>query len=314
MKTILILILSVSCIAANAQLSSLVLRGDTLFNFDPLTGAYTQLTRTVPPQAGQTGKAITTSGTAYTWGTIPEILGYTPYNATNPTGYITAAALVPYILTADAAAAYQPLNANLTTFAGLTPTTNNFIVAVASAWASRTPAQVKATLALDNVTNESKATMFTNATFTGVLTIPAGTSFTTPVIGAATGTSFAATGAITSTGTGGIGYAAGAGGTVTQLTSKSTGVTLNKISGQITMVNSALAAAAEVSFTLTNSTIAANDVVVVSIKSGATSAAYFVTVGATAAGSCNITLGNTSAGSLSEAVVLNFAVIKAAAN
>lgn len=40
----------------------------------------------------------------------------------------------------------QPLDADLTTIAGLTATTNNFIVAVASAWASRTPAQVKTTL------------------------------------------------------------------------------------------------------------------------------------------------------------------------
>ena len=43
-----------------------------------------------------------------------------------------------------------------------------------------------------------------------------------PNIGVATGTSLALTGAITSNG-GGIGYASGNGGTVTQLTSKSTG-------------------------------------------------------------------------------------------
>lgn len=53
---------------------------------------------------------------------------------------------------------YQPLDADLTTIAGLTATTNNFIVAVSSAWASRTPAQVKTTLALDNVDNTSDAT------------------------------------------------------------------------------------------------------------------------------------------------------------
>lgn len=80
-------------------------------------------------------------------------------------------------------------DADLTTIAGLTATTDNFIVSVASAWASRTPAQVKTTLALDNVTNESKATMFTSPTFTGTVTLPASTSLTTPVLGAATGTS-----------------------------------------------------------------------------------------------------------------------------
>lgn len=52
-------------------------------------------------------------------------------------------------------AAKQPLDADLTTIAGLTPTTDNFIVAVASAWASRTVAQVKTTLALNNVNNTS---------------------------------------------------------------------------------------------------------------------------------------------------------------
>jgi hypothetical protein len=51
----------------------------------------------------------------------------------------------------------QALDSDLTTIAGLTATTDNFIVAVSSAWASRTPAQVKATLALDNVTNTSDA-------------------------------------------------------------------------------------------------------------------------------------------------------------
>ena len=42
----------------------------------------------------------------------------------------------------------QPLDADLTTIAGLTATTDNFLVAVASAWASRTPSQVRTTLAL----------------------------------------------------------------------------------------------------------------------------------------------------------------------
>lgn len=103
------------------------------------------------------------------------------------------------------------------------------------------------------------------------------------------------------------------GGAVTQATSKSTGVTLNTVTGAITMNAAALAAAAEVGFTLTNSQIAATDVVVVAIKSGGTSASYSTAVTATAAGSCEITLGNWSAGSLSEAVILNFVVLKGAA-
>lgn len=67
---------------------------------------------------------------------------------------------------------FQPLDADLTTIAGLTATTDNFLVSVSSAWASRTPTQVKTTLALNNVTNESKATMFTSPTFTGTPVVP----------------------------------------------------------------------------------------------------------------------------------------------
>lgn len=135
----------------------------------------------------------------------------------------------------------------------------------------------------------------------------------TPDIGDAIGTSLAVTGALTSSGTAGIGYATGAGGTVTQNTNKSTGVTLHKICGTITMNGAFLAAATEVSFVVTNSLVAATDVVSVSIKSGGTVGAYLVCVTATAAGSFTVTLSNVSAGGLSEAVVLNFTVHKAVA-
>ena len=112
----------------------------------------------------------------------------------------------------------------------------------------------------------------------------------------------------------GVGYATGAGGVVTQLTSKATAVTLDKICGQITMHNASLTHQTPVAFTLTNSAIAADDVVAVSVKSGGTAGAYLVSAGAVAAGSCSITLFNCqTAGNLSEAVVLSFAVIKAVA-
>ena len=108
-----------------------------------------------------------------------------------------------------------------------------------------------------------------------------------------------------------VGYSTGTGGAVTQATNKSTGVTLNKRCGQITMNNASLSAAAEVSFTLTNSTISATDVVMICIGSGATAGAYNVQCDAVAAGSCRISIGNMSSGSLGEAIVLNFVVIKA---
>lgn len=176
------------------------------------------------------------------------------------------------------------------------------------------PADLKSNLALNNVTNESKATMFASPNFTGTVTLPASTSLTTPVIGVATGTSLTTTGLIKSSGTAGIGYATGAGGTVTQATSKTTGVTLNRICGQITMNGAALAAGVEVAFTLTNSTIAAADVIIINVQSVGTAAAYLVGVGAVSAGSCSITVSNASAGSLSQAIVLNFIVIKSVSN
>lgn len=122
-----------------------------------------------------------------------------------------------------------------------------------------------------------------------------------------------ATGAMRSSGaTAGVGYNTGAGGAVTQATNKSTGVTLNTACGAITMNNAALASNTSVGFTLTNSAIAATDVIPPpSIKSGATADSYHVTVDAVASGSCRISLRNISGGSLSEAVVLNFAIVKA---
>jgi hypothetical protein len=106
-----------------------------------------------------------------------------------------------------------------------------------------------------------------------------------------------------------LGYTAEASGTVTQSTSKSTGVTLNKSAGQITMNNAELANATNVTFTLTNSSISAKDVVVLSVSSGATAAAYNCWISGKSTGSCTITLRNLSGGALSEAVVINFAVI-----
>jgi hypothetical protein len=118
------------------------------------------------------------------------------------------------------------------------------------------------------------------------------------------------TGSITSTG-GGVGYAAGAGGTVAQATSKSSGVTLNKLSGQITMTADTIAPGATVSFKLTNSQVAAGDVLILNHVSGGTTGAYALNAHGAAAGSVTIDVTNVSSGSLAEAIVVRFAVIKA---
>lgn len=70
---------------------------------------------------------------------------------------------------------YQPLDADLTTISGLTATTNNFLVSVSSAWASRTPAQAKTTLSLDNVENTALSTWTGTSNITTLGTIATGT-------------------------------------------------------------------------------------------------------------------------------------------
>ena len=69
-------------------------------------------------------------------------------DANKPVSTAQQTALNAKLDTATAATTYQPLDADLTTIAGLTATTDNVIQSVGSAWASRTPAQLKTTLAL----------------------------------------------------------------------------------------------------------------------------------------------------------------------
>lgn len=115
-------------------------------------------------------------------------------------------------------------------------------------------------------------------------------------------------GSITSN-AGGIGYSTGAGGTVTQGTSRTTGVTINKISGAITLF-SAAGSATYNTFTVTNSTVAATDVIIVNQKSGTDKYEAFITN--VAAGSFAITFATTG-GTTTEQPVFNYAVIKAVA-
>jgi hypothetical protein len=107
-----------------------------------------------------------------------------------------------------------------------------------------------------------------------------------------------------------LGYTTGSGGAVTQATDKSTGVTLDTPTGQITMHNASLAAAAIVTFILTNSFITATDNVVVTANfAGGPYEAWVYAVGA---GQCSIAVRNAGGGPLSDAVVLNFAVLNGA--
>jgi hypothetical protein len=109
-----------------------------------------------------------------------------------------------------------------------------------------------------------------------------------------------------------IGYSAAAQGTVTQLTDKTTAVTLNKSAGRITMNNAALAGNTAVSFTLNNSLLSGNDTVIVCISGGATTGAYTSYVTSLTTGSAILTLRNLTGTSYSEAVILNYAIIHGA--
>jgi hypothetical protein len=114
--------------------------------------------------------------------------------------------------------------------------------------------------------------------------------------------------------TAGIGYATGAGGTVTQITNRSTGVTLSKITGAITTDTTSLAAEGSAEFTVTNTAVAVGDTVIVCERSGSNSGGTVVFCSGVAAGSFNITVhnGNVAAGTAETgAIIINFAVIKA---
>lgn len=120
------------------------------------------------------------------------------------------------------------------------------------------------------------------------------------------------TGSFTSSG-GGLGYSTGAGGTVVQGTSRTTTVVNNKLCGTITMFSAAQASKATVTFTLTNSFIAATDFLHVQHISATNGGAWnFSTV--CGAGSATITIRNVSAGSITEATPLQFVLIKAVNN
>jgi hypothetical protein len=113
-----------------------------------------------------------------------------------------------------------------------------------------------------------------------------------------------------------VGFGSGAGGAVTQITSRATGVTLNAICGQITTDDTSLAAEADAEFTVTNDRVDIGDVVVVCEQSGSDGGMTSVHVTGVADGSFNITVANNNAASGTAetgAIIINFAVIKAVA-
>lgn len=172
-----------------------------------------------------------------------------------------------------------------------------------------TEAGARTNLGLGTIaTQDSDAVNITGGTAAGLTNI---TTVDITATDEVNGALLSASTSVLCSGNGGIGYKAGSGGSVTQLTSKATGVTLDKASGQITLNAASLAAATIVSFTLTNSAITANDLLVLNHVSAGTFGAYTLNANC-GNGTATISIRNNSAGALAEAIVIRFAVIKGA--
>lgn len=160
-----------------------------------------------------------------------------------------------------------------------------------------------------------------NTVVAGTLGVTGAASFTADVavntnkftVAAASGNTATAGSVLSSSASGGIGYSTGAGATVTQLTNKTTGVTINAICGQITMSNAALGAGSFASFTVTNSSVAPGDVVILNHQLTGSAGGYTLNA-RTGSGSMAIDIRNNTSGSLSEAIVIAFAIIKGSAS
>lgn len=146
----------------------------------------------------------------------------------------------------------------------------------------------------------------TDETGTGALVFNANANLTAPNIGVAVGTSLTTSGLLKSTGTAGVGYGVGAGGSVTQLTSRSTGVTLNKICGSITLF-AAAGSTTPAQFAVANSTVVATDVIALSVQSASNT--YLTYVANVGAGTFSIAFSAT-VGTASDSPIINFTVIK----
>lgn len=105
------------------------------------------------------------------------------------------------------------------------------------------------------------------------------------------------------------GYSSGAGGSVTQATSKSTQVVLHKPTGKITMHNGALLANTSVTFAILNNKVTNQSVVALSVTGGISSTNNYIFQTYTSSGAIQVMVRNISVGSLSEAIEFMFVVI-----
>jgi len=278
-------------------------------NADTVYGANVQAFLAVPSSANLRAAMTDETGTGLlVFNNTPTLI--TPILGIPTSGTLTNCTGLPV------ATGISGLGASVATFLA-TPSSANLAAALtdetgtgANVFAN-TPTITNPTVSTGTFTSPALVTPALGTVASGVISACTSTSMVmvTPVIGAATGTSLSTTGNQVITGTGKQGYAVGAGGGVLQATSKATAVTLNKSCGQITMNGAALAASTTVSFTMTNSTIESGDIIVMNHISGGTLGSYTFNASC-GVGTADINVRNVSLGSLSEAVILRFAVIK----
>jgi len=152
-----------------------------------------------------------------------------------------------------------------------------------------------------------------NIDFAGTISFTEGVGGALDVVGALTAGSMASDTTVTAT-NGNFIATSGTldvkdGGAVTQATNRTTGVTLNKLAGKVTGDDAALNPVTIAKHTVTNSTVAANDVVIVSKVSGDADSSVYVD--AVSAGSFVVAVRNNAAsGNDTTVLVYNFVVIK----
>lgn len=294
----------------NTMLAAIDMNSNQIYNL-PAPSTVTSPARLIDVTSNPT---ITVPGTGTSGHVVPFLDGNNTWSGTNThsanvtfnststfSGVATMTSPVINSPTMTTPVLGTPISGTLTNAAGLPIATgvSGLAAGVASFLATPTSANLR--------------TAMTDETGTGANVFATTPTLVTPILGVATATSVAATGALTSSSsTAGVGYATGSGGTVSQATNKSTAVSLNALNGTVTMNAAALGASTSVSFSINNTTVANEDFANVCIASGATAGSYQLTVDACAANLIRVHLRNTSAGSLSEAVVIKFMVIKGA--
>lgn len=109
----------------------------------------------------------------------------------------------------------------------------------------------------------------------------------------------------------GEGYTTGAGGAVTQLTNRATAVTLNTVTGAITLATATAVVGTWISFTVNDSSVGANDVPHLAVRSNTNT--YVANVSAVTPGAFQISF-MSIVGTASDTPVINFTVTKGSIN